>query len=95
MSNVVHLTGTLAQKGNKIPTNQWSVSTFHLKWHNADTGKLLYTLYMQMQDNHLKIVQRDKLINAANKFKWNATKNVQITHKIEKINEKKEGTKRK
>ena len=50
---------------------------------------------MQMQDNHLKIVQRDKLINAANKFKWNATKNVQITHKIEKINEKKEGTKRK
>ena len=50
---------------------------------------------MQMQDNHLKIVQRDKLINAANKFKWNTTKNVQITHNIEKINEKKEGTKRK
>ena len=37
---------------------------------------------MQMQDNHLKIVQRDKLINAVNKFKWNTKKNVQITHKI-------------
>lgn len=48
-----------------------------------------------MQDNHLKIVQRDKLINAVNKFKWNTKKNVQITHKIGKINEKTEGTKRK
>lgn len=27
-----------------------------------------------MQDNHLKIVQRDELINAVNKFKWNTTK---------------------
>lgn len=44
ISNVVHLTGTLAQKGNKIPTIQWSVSTFHLKWHNADTGRLLHIL---------------------------------------------------
>ena len=95
MSNVVHLTGTLAQKGNKIPSNQWSVSTFRLKWHNADSGKLLYILYMQMQDNHLKIVQRDKLINAVNKFKWNTKKNVQITHKIGEINEKTEGPKRK